>query len=97
VQPITHGCGLAPLQSEAHVVMAACRNVLVVFIEISSQKSIGDSLSILLYKSVADNAINIYQYSKSSGHNRYFHITSLVLANSKSLNGVKALYHSLDV
>jgi len=50
--------GLASLQCDAYVEAAAHRNVSVIFIEISSQKSIGNTSSVLLSKSIADNAVN---------------------------------------
>ena len=53
--------GLAPLQRDAHVEASACRNVLVIFIKISSRKSIGNTLSILLSKSIADNTVDIWK------------------------------------
>ena len=53
--------GLAPLQCDAHVEASACRNVLVIFIKISSRKSIGNTLSILLSKSIADNTVDIWK------------------------------------
>jgi len=54
---------------------AAYHNVSVVFIEISSQKSIGDTLSILLSKSIADNAVDIRKVASIfMGDNRCFDI-----------------------
>jgi len=50
--------GLAPLQHDAHVELAAHHNVSVIFIEISSQKSIRDTLSILLSKGITDNTVD---------------------------------------
>jgi len=50
--------GLAPLQRDAHVEAAARHNVSVILIEISSQKSIGDTSSILLSKSIPDNTVD---------------------------------------
>ena len=50
---------LAPLQRDTHVAAAVRRNASVIFIEISSQKNIGDTLSIFLSKSIAGNTVDI--------------------------------------
>ena len=50
---------LASLQHVAHVEAAAYGNVSVVFIEISSQKSIRYTLSIILSKSIADDTVDV--------------------------------------